>query len=360
MVVKEFLPEEIQGTWKKIKKIVYSAIAGVGLMYGIIDSVYTVPTDSVGVIQRFGKYIGTTDSGIHAKWPLIDTVTDVPVKRVQKEEFGFRTLRAGIDTQFLGVDELASGKIAKGDLENLILDAEQTPNEGDVSGQAKKVLQSEYLMLTGDLNMADVEWIVQYVIKDPVAYLFGIREPGRTLRDVSQAVTRKVVGNGSVDEVITIGRIEYEASIKEEMQKLLDLYQTGHHIVTVKMQSSNPPGRVRPAFNRVNESMQQRETRISEAQGNYNDAIPRAGGEALGIIKKAEGYAIERVNKAQGDVSKFEKVYEAYAKTPEISLQRMYFESMNNILSHIPEKWIIEQKGAEGGILQKLELNPVG
>jgi len=211
-------------------------------------------------------------------------------------------------------------------------------------------------MLTGDLNITDVEWIVQYQIKDARSYLFNIREPRQAIRDASQAVMRQLIGNGSVDEAITIGRIAYESAAKESLQRLLDEYETGIHIVTVKLQSSNPPQRVRPAFNEVNKALQQKEQRINEAMKAYNEAIPKTEGEAKKLIETAKGYAAERVNRAQGDIAKFEKIYEQYSKAPDVTRQRMYLETMSKLLPLIPEKWIIEQGGAEGGILMKLDL----
>jgi membrane protease subunit HflK len=168
---------------------------------------------------------------------------------------------------------------------------------------------------------------------------------------------RQLIGNGSVDEAITIGRIEYEVQGKEMLQDLLDKYFTGIHIVTVKLQSSNPPARVRPAFNEVNKALQQKEQRINEAMKDYNEAIPRTRGEAKRVVEFAKGYAAERVNRAQGDVTKFEKILLEYQKAPTITRQRMYFETMSRLLPNIPEKWIIEQGGADGGVLLKLGLD---
>jgi membrane protease subunit HflK len=222
---------------------------------------------------------------------------------------------------------------------------------------AGDLLRREYIMLTGDLNIVDVEWIVQYKIKNPRQYLFNIRDARQTIRDCSQAVMRQLVGNGSVDEAITIGRMEYEASGKEMLQSLLDNYETGIHIVTVKMQSSNPPQRVRPAFNEVNKALQQKEQRINEAMKQYNEVVPKTRGEALRMIETAKGYAAERVNEAQGDVNKFEKILTEYQKAPTITRQRLYLETMGKVLPQIPEKWIIEQGGADGGILMKLDLD---
>jgi membrane protease subunit HflK len=327
---------------------------------GLITLIYTVPADSAGVVQRLGKYNRTTQPGIHVKIPYwIETATAVPVKKVQKEEFGFRTLKAGVDSQYLGVEEIDAGRSSPEDLQRLIDESGERDPRGRsfrLTERAKQVLKSEYVMLTGDLNITDVEWIVQYKVKNPENYLFNVREPRQTIRDASQAVMRQLVGDGSVDEAITIGRIEYENSAEEMVQSLLDEYETGIDVVTVKIQSSNPPQRVRPAFNEVNKALQQKEQRINEARRAYNEVIPKTEGEAEKLIESAKGYKAERVNRAEGDVAKFEKVYEEYQKAPEIMKQRMYLETMAELLPQISEKWIIEQRGAEGGILMKLDL----
>jgi len=327
----------------------------------LVTSIYTVPTDSAGVVRRFGGYSRTTEPGIHLKIPFwVETATAVPVKKVQKEEFGFRTLQAGVDSRYLGVEEIDAGRSGSADLQRLIEESGErdlrTRSRG-LAEQAKEVLRSEYAMLTGDLNITDVEWIVQYKIKDARNYLFNVREPRESIRDASEAVMRLLVGNGSVDEAITIGRIEYENSAQEMIQRLLDEYESGIHVVTVKIQSSNPPQRVRPAFNEVNKALQQKEQRINEAMRAYNEAIPKTKGEAKKLIETARGYAAERVNRAEGDVAKFERVYEEYQKAPEVTRQRMYLETMSKLLPQIPEKWIIEQRGAEGGILMRLGLD---
>ena len=343
-----------------VVKWIYVVVLLVVVAVTVATSIYTVPADSAGVIKRFGQYNRTTEPGIHLKMPFwIDAAVAVPVKKVQKEEFGFRTLQAGVDSRYLGAEEISGGRSSAEDLARLIRESgERASRSGSrqLVQKAQEILRGEYIMLTGDLNITDVEWIVQYRIKDARSYLFNIREPRQTIRDASQAVMRQLVGNGSVDEAITIGRIEYESSAKESLQKLLDEYETGIHVVTVKLQSSNPPLRVRPAFNEVNKALQQKEQRINEAMKAYNEAIPRTRGEAQKLIESAKGYAAERVNRAQGDVAKFEKIYEEYKKAPNVTKQRMYLESMSKLLPLIPEKWIIEQGGAEGGILMKLDL----
>lgn len=364
MEIKDIL-ESLKGPYRenyipKIKRRIEIAIVFIVIAFVAKTSIYTVPTDSAGVIRRFGEYNRTTEPGIHLMLPFwIENAVDVPVKKIQKEEFGFRTLKAGVDSRYLGVDEIETGRFSQNDLLTLIRESgERASRRGSrqLAEQAKEILKGEYIMLTGDLNITDVEWIVQYRIKDARSYLFNIRAPGQTIRDASQALMRQLIGNGSVDEVITIGRIEYEIAAKEALQKLLDEYETGIHVVTVKLQSSHPPQRVRPAFNEVSKALQEKEQRVNEAMKAYNETVPKTKGEAKKLIETARGYAAERVNRAEGDIAKFEKIYEEYKKAPDITKQRMYLETMTKLLPQISEKWIIEQGGADGGILMKLDL----
>ena len=344
----------------KLSRWITAAVLIIVAVIALKTAIYTVSTDSAGVVQSFGKYSRTTEPGIHLKLPFgIETATEVPVKKVQKEEFGFRTLKAGVDSRYLGVEEIDAGRLSSEDLMRLIEESgERFSRRGTIqlAEMAKEILKSEYIMLTGDLNIIDIEWIVQYKIKDAKSYLFNVRMSQQTIRDASQAVMRQLVGNGSVDESITIGRIEYETAAKEMLQQLLDEFETGIYIVTVKLQSSNPPQRVRTAFNEVNKALQQKEQRINEAMKAYNEVIPKTRGQAKKMIESAKGYAAERVNEAQGDIAKFRKIYEEYKKAPAVTKQRMYLETMAKLLPQIPEKWIIEQGGAEGGILMKLDL----
>lgn len=338
-----------------------SAVLFVGLLIAALAmSVYTVPTDSVGVIRRFGRYTRTTEPGLHLKAPFwIETATPVPVRKIQKEEFGFRTLKAGVDSRYLRAENIDAGGASQNDLAKLINESGER-----ISGSARRladaaaeVLRGEYIMLTGDLNIIDIEWIVQYKIKDARSYLFNVKEPSQTIRDASQAVMRQLIGNGSVDEAITIGRGANESAARELLQKLLDEYETGIHVEVVKLQSSNPPMKVRPAFNEVNKALQQKQQRINEAMKELNEAVPKTKGEALKLVETAKGYAAQRVNEALGDVAKFNKIYEEYKESPDITKQRLYLETMAKVLPGIPEKWIIEQGGADGGILLKLDLD---
>lgn len=347
----KYAPEDMS----KLKKIIIASTASLALGITGITGFFITPQNSQTVVRCFGEYVRTEKPGPHFNWPYgIETTQHIPVTENQQEEFGFRTIEA--NKRWVSSEDVSAA--SKDELENIVELVDEIPVEdlGGLQNQVKKILQKEYLMLTGDLNMADVEWIVQYNIKDPVAYAFNIAEQTRTLRDCSLAVMREIVGNGSVDEVITIGRLEYQLAAKEHLQKLLDSYESGIEVITVQMQSSNPPRRVRPSFNAVNEAMQQKETKINTAMGVYNEAIPKTRGTADQTIKRAEGYALERVNTAKGDVAKYNEILVEYQQAPELTKERMWAEVMTRTLPKVSEKLFIEQKGAEGGILQTLDI----
>ncbi len=276
----------------------------------VASGLYSVGADEVGVIQMFGKYVRRTDPGLHIKVPFgIETVRKVKVKKVFKQEFGFRTIKAEIRTKY-------------------------------TSGGYK----DESLMLSGDLNVAEVEWIVQYKVKDPYNYLFKIKDPVETLRAMSESVMRRVVGDRSVSEVLTVGRIEIANEVEVGLQELLDRFESGIQIVTVKLQDVNPPEPVRPAFNDVNRAKQDKEKMINEAWEDYNKRIPKAQGEAEQRIAEAEGYALERVNRALGDASLFKQVYREYRMAPNVTRRRLYLETMNKILPNIKDIYIVDEK----------------
>jgi modulator of FtsH protease HflK len=362
MVVKEFIDEmrdederhNALRIWNWAKRVAYGAVASTALW----GSFYTVPQNSQAVVQRFGEYVRTTESGLQFKIPYIESVTKVPVKQAQTLEFGFRALKPGVDSQYITIEDISSGKVGDSDLEHMLVnsgvDMSRT-NKGNLKGEAESLLRGEYLMLTGDLNMADVEFIVQYDIKDPVAYSFNVKDPRQTIRDCSLSVMKQLTGNGSVDEAINIGRIDYEIQAKSETQRLLDLYQTGINVIMVKLQSSNPPTRVAPAFHRVVSSIQEKETKINQAKQAYNKVVPKARGEAQERIEVARGYAVERVNKAKGEVLRFNEVYQMFRQDPEVTRQRMYFETMGRVLPQVDEKWIVES--GNDGLLKLLNLN---
>jgi membrane protease subunit HflK len=274
-------------------------------------SIYQISPEEIGVILRFGKFVRTTDPGLHFKLPLgIEELIKVPVQRQLKKEFGFRTTRPGIRTEYRVTTESFR----------------------------------EAVMLTGDLNVAVVEWIVQYKIKDPYKYLFKIRDADSTFRYMNEAVVRRVVGDNSVDEVITVGRARIANEAKEELQTLCDLYEIGIEVNQLIFQDVNPPDPVKPSFNEVNESLQEKERKINEAWSEYNQEIPKATGEAEQMIRGAEGYAMERVNNSQGDANRFIAIYREYARAPLVTRKRLYLEAINEILPKIDKKIIFDEK----------------
>jgi membrane protease subunit HflK len=288
----------------------------------LVSSYYQVEPEQVGVVQRFGAFVRTSEPGPHLKLPFgIERVTKVPVQRQLKMEFGFRTQRAGVRSEFAAPPEA----------------------------------QAESLMLTGDLNVAVVEWIVQFRIRDPKAYLFNVRNVPETFRYMSEAAVRQVVGDHSVDEVITIGRAQIALAAKEELQRLCDLYGVGIEIQQLVLQDVNPPGPVRPAFNEVNQAIQEKERAINEAWAEYNQAVPRAKGEAEQLVRSAEGYALERENRALGDASRFEALYDEYRRAPEVTRRRMYLETMGELVPRLGRKVIVDEKAR--GVLPLLQLD---
>jgi membrane protease subunit HflK len=294
------------------------------ILFGLKGFLYTIGPEEVGVIQRFGKYVRLSSPGLHAKLPFgIEKVTPVKVKRVFKEEFGVRTLRPGVRTQY-----------------------------------SPRSYLDESLMLTGDLNILDVRWIVQFRIKDPIELLFNIRNPVDNLRDVAEAVMRRFVGDYRVDEVLTIEREEIDDLVQQEMQALLDKYGSGIQIVTVKLLDVNPPDKVKPAFNEVNEAKQEREQMINQAWEAYNKAIPRAKGEAERTIREAEGYSLDKINRAKGDAERFLSVLAEYKKAPEITKKRLYLETLREVLPKAKEKYIIDPK--QTSILPLLDITRKG
>jgi modulator of FtsH protease HflK len=267
---------------------------------------YTVEPEEVGVVMRFGRFVNTTEPGLHFKLPFgIDRVFKVPVQRQLKQEFGFRTVRAAVRSEF-------------------------------------RKVENESNMLTGDLNAAIVEWVVQYRVDDPYDFLFRVREVEKTLGDLSEAVMRQVVGDRTVDEVLTVGRQEVADLVESKLQELCTQYEMGIKIEQVVLQDVTPPDPVKPSFNAVNQAEQERETLINQAQSNYNKVIFRAQGEAKETVEKAEGYAIDRVNRAEGEANRFKALYGEYRKAPEVTRKRMYLETMNDVLPKMGSKIIVD------------------
>jgi len=318
----EFM-KEVQKKFQNFKGTLPLAIAAVVIITALFSSFYSVGPDEVGVIRRFGKYVRTTNPGLHLKIPYIEKINNVKVKYIFKEEFGFRTTRPGVITQY------SSGEYF-----------------------------DESLMLTGDLNVLIVDWIVQFKIKDPVKLLFNIRNSERTIRNISEAVMRQVVGDNTVNEVLTTRRVEINQEVQDKLQNILDSYDSGIQIVTVKLQDVNPPDQVKPSFNEVNEAKQEKEKVINQAWEKYNKIIPKASGEAEKTIREAEGYALKRINMAKGDAAKFIATWEAYKNAKDVTKKRLYLESMSEILPKAGRKFIIDSE--QKGMLPLLNLNKSG
>jgi modulator of FtsH protease HflK len=292
----------------QIAAIIIGALLIVLLIAVLLTFSYTVGAESEGVVLRFGKFFKTVEPGLHFKLPLgIDAVTVLPIRRQLKLEFGFST--AGYTNP---------------------LQVGQDPEE-------------EKSMVTGDLNAALVEWVVQYRIEDPRQYLFDVRNPEGTLRDLSEAAMREVIGDRTVDELITIGRQDIEIEALARMQELSKRYQLGIRVDQVQLKNVNPPSQVQASFNEVNKAQQDRENAINVANGEYNKVIPKAKGEADQTIRGAEGYRFKRVNEAEGDVAAFSAVLQQYVKAPEITRTRLYLETMSEILPQTGQKIIVDE-----------------
>jgi len=344
----------VRDLWDKYSRKVKigAVVAGIGV--GIISSVYTVPNDSVGIVQTFGKYTTTKKPGLKFLIPIVQTVTKVQNQTIFSEAFGFRDLKPGVKSEYVGVDNV--NKVDEDKLKEIIEGEGLEPSDDNLAQQAANILQGEYLMLNGDLSMADVEWIVQYKIVDPVAYQFNIKDAKKTLRDVSEATMRMVTGDGSIDEVLTTGRKNIEVSAKSKLQEKLDFYQTGLEVVLVQLQSSNAPARVKASFNAVNSAMQTKQQKINEAQKEYNTVIPEAEGKALAMIQEAEGYKANRINTAIGDVARFDQVLQQYKNAPQVTKTRMYLEAMPTLLDKAKDIYYMES--SDGGLLlKKIDLN---
>jgi membrane protease subunit HflK len=295
---------------------------GAGVLLAILlftTTFYQVQPEAVGVVLRFGKYVRTTEPGLHVKMPLVETVQRVPVQRQLKQEFGFRTEEAAVRTRY---------------------------SERDFS--------DESMMLTGDLNVAIVEWIVQYRVSDPYQFLFKVRHPEETFRAMNEAIMRQVVGDRTVTEVLTVGRQEIETRVETELQALAKQYELGLTVEQVVLQDVNPPDPVKPSWDAVNQAQQQRDRLINEARAEYNKVVPRAKGEAEQTILQAQGYALDRVNRSQGDSARFKSVYESYRRAPEVTRRRMYLETMQRVLPQIGAKVYLDKDAK--GILPLLPL----
>ena len=290
------------------------------VFWAISTTIYQVSPQETGVVRQFGKFSRTASPGLNFKLPApLETVVLVPTREQLKEEFGFRTVKSGVRSEYnnKGFDQVR-------------------------------------IMLTGDLNVADVQWVVQYRISDPKKYLFNVRNPKETLRDLSEVSMRKAIGDRLVDEVLTSGRDEIQIEVKESLQNFMDLYDSGISIDLIQLQDVNPPPSVKDAFNEVNEAIQQKETTINQARQEYNQRVPLARGQAAKLIAEAEGYATKRVNEAKGDASRFDQVREAWEKAQEVTEIRLYLEAMEELITKISKIIVID--GDLNGVLPFLNL----
>ena len=287
------------------------ALIALLILFLMISALFQIQPEEVGVITRFGKYVRKVEPGLNLKVPVIEKLYKVAVERQQKEEFGFRTTSPGIRSEY-----------------------------------TKEGTADESLMLTGDLNLADVEWVVQYRIEDPYSFLFRVREPIVALRDISEASMREIVGDRTVNEVLTVGRAEIASSVQQKIQQLCTEYSLGIRIEQVVLQDVNPPDPVKDAFNDVNQAQQERETLINQARSEYNKVIPRARGQAEETIQRAEGYATERVNNALGETARFNALYREYIKAPEVTKRRIYLETMEEIIPKAGNKILTDESGS--------------
>ena len=295
-------------------------VAGVLMLLLLFGTLYQVQPEEVGVVLRFGKYVRTTEPGLRAKIPFAEEVLKVQVQRQLKQEFGFRTVEPAARTQF---------------------------STGDYA--------SEAVMLTGDLNVAVVEWIVQYRVSDPYQYLFKVRNLTDTFRAMNEAVMREVVGDRTVTEVLTVGRGDIETRVAERLRELTQQYEMGITTEQVVLQDVNPPDPVKPSWDEVNQAQQQRDRMINEARAEYNKVIPRAAGEAQQTVLQAEGYALNRVNRAHGESTRFRAVHEAYRRSPEVTRRRLYLETMERILPVTGGKLFIDKDAS--GVIPLLSLD---
>ena len=287
---------------------VFLIIGAILLFQVVYSSFYTIEPGEVGIVLRFGQYNRPTEPGLHFKIPYIEELHKVDVESVRKEEFGFRTRIPG------------------------------TQNVLDRRG-----FDMESLMLTGDKNVIDVAWIVQYKVNDPVNFLFKVRNVPQAVRDASEMVTRRIVGNMDFDYVL--GNREILAGdAKRELQAELDNLEAGVQIVALQMQDITPPDPVKPAFNEVNEADQDMKRLVNEAEETYNRIIPKAKGDAERIIEEAKGYAIQRVNQAKGETARFTAIVTEYLNAEEVTRRRMYLEAMQEILPNVDHVYVMNKE----------------
>lgn len=310
----ESIKKRGKGLWTLVVLVL---VVGVGAL----TSAYTVQTGHRGVVLRFGKFAGVVSPGLHFKIPFgVDRVIDVHTEKVETEAFGFRSANTGVRSKFRKDPETAN----------------------------------ESMVLTGDLNVIDMEWIVQYRRQDPRKFLFSIHDPVQTIRDISETVARQIVGDRSFDYVLQ-NREEVNRIFQDDLQEILDGYESGIKIVSVRLQNVVPPDAVKSAFNEVNEAQQEKERLINEAQETYNREIPKARGEADRVINSSRGYALERVNKAKGEAARFTDVLKEYRSAKVVTKKRLYLETYREVIPKAKNVYVVDSK--QKTILPMLDLD---
>ena len=295
-------------------------IGGIFVIILLATSVFIVDQTEEAVITRFGKYITTKGPGLQFKLPFgIDKNYTVNVKTVQTEEFGFRTVRSGRSSNYSN-SNMSSFPVSQYDSK-----------------------ASESTMLTGDLNIVDVEWIIQYLVNDPRAWTFNVNERTRTIRDVSRSVINMLVGDRAIMDIMGQERSAIESEGIAIMNETFRGYNLGINVIAVKLQNVTPPSGVQQAFEDVNKAMQDKERLINEGQQVYNEVIPKTKGEADRRIQEAQGYATERVNRANGDVARFNAVYNEYRRSPDVTRQRLYYEMIEEVFRDEKGKALIDR-----------------
>lgn len=303
-----------------LNRLAVPGIIAVLALWFILSSFTSIPAESTGVLTRFGRFVDLVPPGLRFKLPMgIDVITVVPVQRQLKLDFGFST------------------------------PGRTNPNQNPDDPEAERNI------VTGDLNMALIEWIVQYRIENPKQFLFNVLQPEWTLRDAGEAVMREVVGDRTIDEVLTVGRQEIETETLNRLQALVKQYGLGLTVMQVQLQNVHPPKSVQASFSEVNQAQQEKQQAINLANGEYNKVVPRASGEALRKVSAAEGYASKRVNEAKGDAGRFTATLAEYLKSPEVTRQRLYLETMQEVLPQIPRKIVLDEKA--GQIFPLLQLD---
>jgi modulator of FtsH protease HflK len=311
---------------RQVRNLTLGVVIALIVLVGLFTSVYTVQTDGRAVVKRFGEVIAIREPGLHFKLPFwIDRHYFVPTERVLKQEFGFRTVATGQRSRYA------------------------TDRFGD-----------ESLMLTGDLKVINVEWVVQYRVNDPDKWLHRVHDQDKTIRDISEAVMRRIVGNSLGSDVLTEKRVQVAQASRNEMQDLLDSFDMGVTIRTIELQDVTPQERVKPAFNEVNQAEQEREKLINEAEKRRNQAVPRAQGEALQLVEQAQGYFAERTNRARGEAERFSAILTEYRNSPEVTRKRLYLEMIDDVLPRLGRIFVVEEGQMSPIPLLNLGDGPIG